>query len=100
MVRLALLAVLLLAAGAMACGDGATQYDVTVEFNALVTQDDIDEVAALLRTFDDDLEFVILERFPPQGRATLATDAPDFCRTIEVELTAKTYVDSASCRLR
>jgi hypothetical protein len=100
MVRLALFAALLLAAGATTCGGEATRYEVTVEFNSSVTQDSIDEVAALLHTFDDDLEFLILERFPPQGRATLATDTADFCPTIEAELTAKSYVDSASCRPR
>ena len=100
MIRLALLGALLLAAGTVACDDGAAQYEVTVEFNTSVAQDDIDEVAALLRTFDDGLEFIILERFPPQGRAMLATDAADFCRTIEADLEAKSYVDSASCRPR
>ncbi len=96
--RLALFAALLLVAGATTCGGEASRYEVTVEFNTSVTQDSIDEVAAFFRTFDDDLEFLILERFPPQGHATLATDTADFCRTVETELTAKSYVDSASCR--
>lgn len=97
--RLAILAVLLLAVGT-ACGSEATQYEVTVDFNATVTQDDIDDAAALLRGYDDDVDFLILERFPPQGRAMLETDAPNFCATIETGLRAMSYVDDASCRRR
>ncbi len=100
MVRFALLGVLLLVASTTACGDGATQYEVAIEFNASVTQDDIDEVADLLRSFDDHLDFLIMERFPPAGRATLATDAPDFCGTVEPELAARSYIESATCRPR
>lgn len=76
----------------------AARYEVTVHFNASVTQDDIDEASALLRAYDDDLEFLIMESFPPIGRALLATNAPDFCRTVEAELEAKSYVDGVSCR--
>lgn len=94
---LRLLGALILASFATACGNGATQYEIAVEFNASVTQDDLDEVADLLRSFDDDVDFLILERFPPAGRAALATDAPDFCATLEPELAAKSYVESASC---
>ena len=61
-------------------------------------RDDLFEVGALLRTYDDDLDYGILEIFPPIARATLTTDAPDFCRTVEAELGAKSYVDSVSCR--
>src|SRR3972149_2219310 len=100
MVRLALLGALLLVASRTAGGNGATQYDVAIEFNASVTQDDMDEVADLLRTFDDDLDFLIMERFPPAGRATLATDGPDFCGTVEADLAARSYIDSATCRPR
>lgn len=78
---------------------GEARYEVTVQFNTSVMQDDIDEVDALLRAYDDDLEFLIMESFPPIGRALLATDAPDFCQTVEAELQAKSYVDDVSCRL-
>ncbi len=92
-------AVLSLAVFAIGCGgdDGATRYDVSVQFNASATQDDLFEVGALLRTYDDDLEYVILEIFPPIGSAMLETDAPDFCQTVEAELEAKSYVDDVSC---
>ena len=76
---------------------GAPQYEVTVQFNTSVTQDDIDEAAALLRAYDEDLEFLIMEIWPPIGRALLATNVPDFCQTVEAELEAKSYVDDVSC---
>ena len=77
--------------------DETARYEVTVQFNSSVTQQDIDEAGALLRTFDNDVEFLIMEIFPPIGRAVLATDAPDFCPTVEAALEAKSYVDEVSC---
>ena len=77
--------------------DDTAQYEVTVQFNTTVTQDDLNEVGALLGTYDNDLEFLIMEIFPPIGRAVLATDAPGFCQTLETELGAKSYVDEVSC---
>ena len=76
-----------------ACDD----YEVTVLFNESVTQDDLDEAGALLRTYDDDLEFIIMEIFPPIGRAVLETDVADFCRTVTSDLEGKGYVESAEC---
>ncbi len=77
--------------------DETARYEVTVQFNDSVTQQDIDEAGALLGTYDDDLEFLIMEIFPPIGRAVLATDATGFCQTVETELEAKSYVDDVSC---
>ena len=76
---------------------GDDQYRVTVQFNISVTQEDIDEVAALLRTYDENLEFVVMEIFPPIGSALLALEAPAECSTIEAQLEAKSYVADASC---
>jgi hypothetical protein len=78
--------------------DETARYEVTVQFNTSVTQDDLDEADALLRAYDDDLEFLIMESFPPVGRAVMAAEASDFCQTVEAELEAKSYVDGASCR--
>lgn len=78
-------------------GDAADQYEVTVRFNTSVTQGDIEETEALLRTFDDDLEFVVMEIFPPIGSAVMTADASDFCETMVADLEAKSYIDSASC---
>ncbi len=80
-----------------ASGDGAPQYEVTVRFNTSVTQADLDEAFALLRSYDEDVEFLIMESFPPVGRAVLATDAAEFCGTVEAELEAKGYVDDVTC---
>ena len=79
---------------------GAPRYEVTVHFNTLVTQDDIDEAAVLLGDYDHDLEFLIMESFPPIGRALLATNAPQFCSMAEAQLEAKSYVDDVSCQGR
>ena len=78
--------------------DETARYEVTVQFNTTVTQDDLDEADSLLRTFDDDVDFLIMEIFPPIGSAVLTTDATGFCRTVEAALEAKSYVDGASCR--
>ena len=82
-----------------ACGsdDDARRFDVSVQFTTEATQDDIFDVGAFLRTFDDDLEYLILEIFPPIGRAVVTTEAADFCQTVEAELGAKNYVDDVSC---
>lgn len=97
--RLAVPIVLLLAVVLAACGsgDGAT-FDVDIQFNESVQQEDIDQVRDLLATFDAGLEFVVLEIFPPQGRATVETDDPDFCQTVLDELETRTYVDSVRCQ--
>ncbi len=101
MIRFAILMPLALAVVTMACNGGGateTEYEVTVEFNTSVMQDGIDEVEAILRRFDDDLEFLIQESFPPTGRAFLETDAVDFCPTVEAELEAKSFVDAVLCQ--
>ncbi|KPJ48959.1 MAG: hypothetical protein AMJ38_04255 [Dehalococcoidia bacterium DG_22] len=76
---------------------GAARYEVTVGFNTSVRQDDYDEVGAVLRAYDDELEYVIMESWPPIGRALLTTDLGDFCQTVEAELEAKSYIDHVSC---
>jgi hypothetical protein len=94
---LAALATLGLALFAAACDDGTTTYIVTVGFNESVTQDDMDEVDAYLRAFDEDLDFLIQESFPPTGVATVKTDAADFCATVKADLGAKPYVRDVTC---
>lgn len=74
------------------------QYEVTVRFNSSVTQGDIDEAGALLRTFDDDIEFLIMEMFPPVGRAVMAADTSGFCQAVAAGLEARTYVNDVSCQ--
>ncbi len=79
--------------------DETARYEVTVQFNGSVTQQEIDEAGGLLRTFDDDVDFLIMEIFPPIGRAVLTTDATGFCPAVKAALEAESYVDSATCRL-
>ncbi len=99
---------LLVAVMAMACGgdgqdsadgpsDGGDRYEVTVRFNTSVTQEDIDAVEARLRGYDDGLDFVVMESFPPVGRAILTVYSAGFCATVESELEAASYVDEVSC---
>jgi hypothetical protein len=77
-------------------GDAA-QYEVTVDFNTSVTQEDLAGIESSLRAYGDDLEYVIMESWPPVGRALLATDASDFCRTVEAEFEAESYIDRVKC---
>ncbi|MFB3093944.1 MAG: hypothetical protein ACE1ZN_06030 [Dehalococcoidia bacterium] len=77
--------------------DETARYEVTVQFNGSVTQQEIDEAGGLLRTFDDDVDFLIMEIFPPIGRAVVTTEAADFCQTVKAALEAKSYVDVVSC---
>ncbi len=78
-------------------GDDARRFDVSVQFTTEATQDDTSDVGAFLRTFGDDLEYLILEIFPPIGRAVVTTETADFCQTVETELGARSYVDDVSC---
>lgn len=97
--RLATLLLPILAITLLTCGDGGSsnKYDVSVQFNETVEQEDIDEVDDLLRYYDSEAEIVIFERFPPQLRATPETDVPDFCATVEVELERRSYVREVAC---
>ncbi len=72
-------------------------YEMTVVFNASVTQEDLLDAEDILRGFDEDLEFLIQESFPPIGRAFLGTAGPDDCLVAASLLEAQSYVDSASC---
>ena len=73
------------------------RYDLTVWFTTSGTQADIDEVEALLRTYDEDAELLMTFCFPPVGTAVVTTDAPDFCGAVEADLEEKSYVDDVSC---
>ncbi|MCH7837429.1 MAG: hypothetical protein IIC26_02865 [Chloroflexi bacterium] len=70
---------------------------MTIQFNESYTEEDIDEADAFLHTFDDDLEFIILEIFPPIGSVTLTLETSDECSTIEAQLAAKSYVAGVTC---
>lgn len=101
MVRMALLGALLIAGLAVACSDDAggalTEYDLTVGFNESVTRDDLDAANDILRSYDDGVDFLIQESFPPTGRATVETGEAAFCSRIETQLEAKSYVRDVTC---
>ncbi len=98
--RCALLAALAIIVAAACGGDGAIEYQVIVRFNETVRQADLDDVSAFLSRYDDSLDFLIQESFPPTGRGLLKADATDFCRRVEAELRAKSYVESVTCAKR
>jgi hypothetical protein len=95
---LSALIVLAMLAGYACGGDGAPTYRIAVSFNETVTQANMDSVAEYLRGFDDDLDFLVQESFPPTGVAMLRTDAEDFCATVVAELESRTYISSVNCR--
>jgi hypothetical protein len=104
--RVVLPVLLLVVAGAVAAGCGeapggeGTEYEGIVSFNTTVTQDDLDETASFLRRYDEDLDFLVQESFPPTGVARLRTEDADFCAAVEAELGAKSYVDRVTCGAR
>lgn len=89
--------VLAVAFAACAGGDDATEYQVTVSFNETVTQPDMDAVHDLLRTYDEDVDFLIQESFPPTGVAYVKTDDAEFCSKIEAALSGRSYVRDVMC---
>lgn len=84
-------------------GDGgvdsakAVEYQVRVSFNESVTQAGLDETSAILSAYDEGLDYLIQESFPPTGVATLSTDAADFCSRVTADLEAKPYVTGVDC---
>jgi hypothetical protein len=89
-----------LAFAAATCGSDVTEYQVTVSFNETVTQPNMDAVHDLLREYDEDVDFLIQESFPPTGVAYVKTDDEEFCSTIEAELSGRSYVRAVRCEER
>lgn len=96
--RVLLLTLAALGMFAFACANSPTKYHVIVRFNTSVTQTDMDDVAGYLRNFDQGLDFLVQESFPPTGVATVKTNAKRFCATAEAELTSRSYIDGVDCR--
>ncbi len=86
-------------AGGEAPGDINTTGDeceVTINFNKTVTQADIAEAESILRARDANVEFIVMEIFPPIGVARLNVDDRSQCDSAVDELRAKSYVESVS----
>ena len=95
-VAVAIVGVVAGASSGCGSGDDAPRFDISVQFTAEATDQDIFDVGFFLLTFDD-VEFLTTEGFPRIGRAVVTTDAADFCQTVETEFGAKSYVDDVSC---
>ena len=96
-----LLAIGVTLAAAVACdGESVRPYQVTISFDESATQEEIDQVAAILRTYDDRALLQIGDMSAPVDIVGLETDSADFCPTVEAELEAKTYVQDATCEKR
>lgn len=78
-------------------GEAAAQYRVTISFNEDAVQADIDELGELLASYDEGVEYLIQESFPPTGTAVVATDVDDFCAEILPEIENRSYVTVGSC---
>jgi hypothetical protein len=73
-------------------GSAAEEYEMSVRFNASVTQADIDEVSTFLGA-----DVLMPGCGPPVGVAVVTTDEP---ASIAADLEAKSYVDEVSFQLR
>jgi hypothetical protein len=87
----------IVASSALACGAGANHYDVTVRLNASVTQDGMEEVSRVLRSFDPNADMILAESFLPTGHAVLNTDAPNVCQRLSSAMKGITGVQDVSC---
>jgi hypothetical protein len=97
--RAVLLVGALIGVAVVACA-ASNEYEVVVPFTTEATQEEIDEVGDLLRSYDADVDFLIQESFPPTGRAVVETDVPSFCRTVLAELEGREYLRGPSCERR
>jgi len=74
-----------------------TTYDLTIAFNDLVTQADIDETIKVITGISPDTEFLVRESFPPVGVARITTDMASFCPDIEAKLESSSYMADVTC---
>lgn len=94
----AVLGIIIGLALANAGDDGGEKYAVHINFNEEYTEADLSEAADILRTFDPDVDMMILESFPPQGAAIIESDDESVCDAVEAAFEAKTYVRTVSCQ--
>jgi hypothetical protein len=78
-------------------GDDAAKYSVHINFTREYTEADLTEAADILRTFDPDVDMMVLESFPPQGSAVIESDDPDVCTAVEAAFEGKAYTGDVSC---
>jgi len=78
-----------------ACEAGA--FDVAIDFNEAVTQAGMDAAQEVLASFDPGVQLLILESFPPMGRASVRTAEPAFCEMVQAKLSDLVGVRSVTC---
>jgi hypothetical protein len=95
-VALGLVAVALLGS----CGERAPAYDVTIAFNQQYTEAALQEVDAILRAYDDDIDVLVQESFPPVARTVIHSKVENFCDELRAQLEVKPYVERVDCEER
>jgi hypothetical protein len=78
-----------------ACEAGV--FNLTIDFSESVTQADMAVAQEELASFDPDVQLLVLESFPPMGRATVRTAEPDFCDEVQAMLSDLAGVRSVTC---
>ena len=79
-----------------ACEAGV--FDIAIDFNESVTQAGMDAAQEVLATFDPGVQLLILESFPPMGRATVKSADPAFCEMVQAKLSGLAGVRSVTCQ--
>ena len=74
-----------------------TAYDMTVPFNASVTDEDLKVANEIVLAFDPNADFLLQETFPPTGRARISTSVPDACGAIKAKLESIASVGDVTC---
>ncbi len=76
---------------------GRTAYDITIPFNASVTEDDTKLVLEIVLGFDSNADLLVLESFPPIGRVRATSVDPGFCAAIESKLESIPSAGDVTC---
>lgn len=76
----------------------ATLYKVEILYTTSAAQDNFGEVSALLRTYDQNLQYFPQEIFPRIDIVFLRTDIANLCPTIEGVLEERIYVQKVTCQ--
>jgi hypothetical protein len=70
---------------------------LTVDFDASVTQPDIERVTEMIVSLDPEADVLILERFPPAASAVISAGGTGVCEDLIARLQTAPAVASVSC---
>ena len=76
---------------------GVTAFDITIPFNASMTEEDTKIVLETVLGFDSNADVLVLESFPPIGRVRATSVDPGFCAAIESKLEGIPAVGDVAC---